>query len=353
MRVGQRIRLIRSASIANSTIIDAPFFEDLNRGEVFHGVGITILESHAVLHQTLFGDRMLLPLDRQLSKRVTGDSRGLVHPNVVANIAIGQSTEATQRVKANLFYSNFLNKRPVWIGDTLSTTAEVVALRRNRLKPGRKATGLAVLKISTSNQRGEEVLSFLRCPMLPCRNGGEESAHDDNIDAHRGEPTSDELRVVCPDNWDLGALHEQSHGRKFADICAGDEFLINARDTVTQATSLVRATSNMAWTHLDAGASHTGRRLVYGGHTISMACAQVSRALPGMATIVGWQSCDHLAPVFDGDVLQTRVSVLEAVPIKRGGGLCLLHAETTASRTGGNAESVSNVLDWRFTVLTC
>jgi hypothetical protein len=52
----------------------------------------------------------------------------------------------------------------------------------------------------------------------------------------------------------------------------------------------------MAKAHTDAGHSHLGARLVYGGHTISTCFAQLTRAMPRMAMLLSWERCDHLAP---------------------------------------------------------
>nr|MBA3359824.1 acyl dehydratase [Thermoleophilaceae bacterium] len=96
-------------------------------------------------------------------------------------------------------------------------------------------------------------------------------------------------------------------------------------------------------THTDAGASAHGRRLAYGGHTIAVAAAQVTRALPNLVTIVAWRSCDHTGPVFEGDVLATELTVGETHPLERGG-LVDLRAVTSADR----GEGPEPVLDWRL-----
>ena len=85
------------------------------------------------------------------------------------DVAIGQSTVATGRVVANLFYRGLLLRRAVRLGDTLRTTTEVVARRENRLKEGRRPTGLALLRIRTVDQEDRPVLDFTRCAMLPLR----------------------------------------------------------------------------------------------------------------------------------------------------------------------------------------
>ena len=84
---------------------------------------------------------------------------------------------------------------------------------------------------------------------------------------------------------------------------------------MSSAPELARLTLNLAKAHTDPGASAHGRRLVYGGHTIAVAAAQATRAIPNLVTIVAWHGCDHLAPVFEGDVLATELSVEGAQPL--------------------------------------
>ena len=111
---------------------------------------------------------------------------------------------------------------------------------------------------------------------------------------------------------------------------------IEGRDTVTAAAELARLTLNVARAHTDAGGSVHGRRLAYGGHTIAVAAAQATRALPNLLTIVAWRSCDHTGPVFDGDLLATELTVGALHPLELDGpGLVDLRAVTTAERGAG------------------
>jgi acyl dehydratase len=84
---------------------------------------------------------------------------------------------------------------------------------------------------------------------------------------------------------------------------------------VTAAPELARLTLNVATAHTDATGSSHGRR----GRTISIAAAHVTRALPRLATIVAWASCDHLGPVFEGDVPRTELRVEGVEPAADGG----------------------------------
>jgi acyl dehydratase len=154
----------------NRVLVGGPYFEELVRGQVFVGApGLTLTPGYAALHQALSGDRLRLPLDHELSAAVTGRVEPLAHPTLVCHVAIGQTTAPSQRVRGNLFYRGLRLLRPVHLGDTLRTRTEVVALRQNRPKPGRPATGLAVLRVQVHNQRAEPVLDFWRCPMIPLR----------------------------------------------------------------------------------------------------------------------------------------------------------------------------------------
>jgi acyl dehydratase len=99
------------------------------------------------------------------------------------NIAIGQSTWASQRVKANLFYKGLVLRRPVFVGDTLYTRTRVVGLRQNKPQPGRSATGIVALEMTTTNQDGDTVLHFWRCPMIPCRDPQAVTGHADDLES--------------------------------------------------------------------------------------------------------------------------------------------------------------------------
>lgn len=88
---------------------------------------------------------------------------------------------------------------------------------------------------------------------------------------------------------------------------------------------------------------------MYEGHTIGLALAQVSRLLPNLATILGWESCDHVGPVHEGDTLYSEVSIVSAEPTHRGGMLQLRSVVYAASDSA--EEPDLQVLDWRFSAL--
>src|SRR5687767_6426589 len=331
--------------------VGGPYFEDFKHGQLFDDApAVTLTDGLATLHQSLSGDRLRLPLDHELSRAVTGRPEPLAHPTLVCHVAIGQTTAASQRVKGNLFYRRVQLLRPVHLGDTLTTRAEVVALRQNRPKPGRPATGMVALRIAVANQHREPVLDFWRCPMIPLSDPEGETGHADSFDDIPAEIDLDRLAAEVPWGWALGAFKD-AVGRAaghFDEVVAGCTFVVEGRDTVTGATELARATLNLASTHTDPAVGPYGRRLVYGGHTISLAGAAVTKALPNLVTILAWRSCDHTGPVFEGDVLRTEVTVEAVHPLDQGG-MVDLHARVWADHCDGKSEEP--VLDWRFIAL--
>lgn len=327
----------------DNTYVGGPYFDDLHRGQVIESApSVALTEGMAATHQAIVGDRLRLSLDENLSARVTGAARTLAHPALVIDMAIGQSTLATHHVKANLFYRGLRLLRHPHIGDTLSTRTTVVGLRKNSAKPGRAPTGLVALHIDTRDQHGRPVLDFHRCAMLPMSPNADPSAidHADDLGAIG---RTDNLPVTP--EWDLDAFRTSVPGEHFSTALVGHVFN-SSGDVVTSAPELARLTMNIAATHHDSRSA--GSRLVYGGHTIGLALAQATRALPNVVTVLAWDSCDHTGPVHEGDTLSSELSVLSAVPSATGGGLIRL--QSIVHSHDGASES-RPVLDWIFWAL--
>ena len=317
-----------------------PHFCELTVGDVFDSApSITLTTGLAAVHQSIVGDRLRLPLDAALSHAVIGAGVTLAHPALVCDIAIGQSTIVTQRVKANLFYRGLTYHRFPVIGDTLYTRSEVVGLKQNSAKPERAPTGLAVLRVTTTDQAERLVLDFHRCAMLPLRPGAGSTGHADDISAMHttGPPGADPTA-----DWDADAFRRRVPGPHFDAGLAG-QVLNSSADVVSGAPELARLSLNIAAVHHDPRPG--GQRLVYGGHTVGLALAQAVRLLPNLVTVLGWQSCDHTGPVHEGDTLYSQLHIEAAEPTANGGVLrlrSLMHAV---------GEPDPLVLDWRFTAL--
>lgn len=328
-------------------LVAGPYFDDLAVGDRFDGApGVTLTGGQAALHQAVVGDRMRLPLDEQLARDVVG-AAPLAHPALVWDVAIGQSTVVTQRVKANLFYRGLGFHRFPLVGDTLRTSTEVAGLRQNRRRPERAPTGLAVLRIHTTDQDDRPVLDFWRCAMLPLRDPDRDTGHQDELD-RIGTPFSTGQLADALAGWRLDRFRTLVPGEHFDAIEAGRTWRVAGADTVSSAPELARLTLNIAAVHHDEAAAG-GRRLVYGGHPIGLALAQVCRAIPNIVTVAGWDGCDHVGPVHEGDALVSEILVERKEPLPSGGGMLRLRVSVDARSAGEVA--TRPVLLWRFGAL--
>ncbi len=325
-----------------------PYFDDLSIGQVFDWApAVTLSPGLAAVHQSILGDRLRLAADAVLCTAVTGVPGPLAHPALVCDVAIGQSTLVTQRVKANLFYRGLTFHRFPVIGDTLYTRTEVVGLRANSAKSGRAPTGMAALRMITIDQADRLVLDFYRCAMLPASphwRPGDGPGRDDDlsiIGSGAVGPASDPAA-----HWDAEVFRNRVPGPHFDPDIAGS-VLHSTGDVVSNAPELARLTLNIAATHHDWRVGE--RRLVYGGHTIGLALAQASRLLPNLATVLGWQSCDHTGPVREGDTLYSELHVESAEATDNGGVLGRRSLVYAVSDSAGEPDRP--VLDWRFKAL--
>jgi acyl dehydratase len=319
---------------------EGPYFDELTAGHAFPAAaGVTLTGGLAAAHQAIVGDRLALSLDAALAEAVVGaPGQRPANPALVWDVAIGQSTVATRNVKANLFYRGLWFRRLPVIGDTLRTTSRAEGLRQNRPHEGRAATGLAALRITTVDQHDRPVLDFWRCVMMPLRDPAGQTGHADDLD-EVGASARPASPAALLDGWRLDRFADQGLWPQYGDLVPGDVIEVDAGDVVSSAPELARLTLNIARVHHDEQAAG-GARLVYGGHTIGIALSQAARALPGLVTVTGWHSCDHLAPVHEGDTLHSSVEIESAQALGAGGVVGL--------RSRVYSAPGHQVLDWRF-----
>ncbi|TPI38146.1 acyl dehydratase [Mesorhizobium sp. B3-1-9] len=322
---------------------DGPVFDDLAIGDRFDSAPtMRLTEGLAAVHHAIVGGRLRLAFDARLSEAVTGQASPFAAPAFVWDIAIGQSTLVTQRAVANLFYRGLVFRRAPAIGDSLTTSTTVIGLRPASAKPGRPPRGLVAMRIATVDQEQRPILDFCRCAMLPARSADAVAAQG-QTELPKSDFTQTQL-LEAVSGWNLDAFRDATHGPHFDDLEAGSVHDLAGGDVVSSAPELARLTMNLAVIHHDRIAAG-GQRLVYGGHTIGIAAAQITRVFPGLVTILAWHDCDHLGPVHEGDTLHSQVIVERCQPLPGGGGLAHLRCKV---RSTDGASETSDVLDWRL-----
>ena len=322
---------------------DGPYYDDLQPGHRFTTpTSLTFDSGASASYRMIVGEHWTPGLDHRLSAALTGQAAPLVNPGLVMSCVSGASTVATRKVIANLFYRNVVLRRAVHVGETLTTTTQVLAMADASMRPGAPPRGKVLLGITARTGAGV-VADFQRCALLPCRGDDVPGYHGD-IGSSPRELHLESFAAAAPE-WDLGllAVHDP--------WAVGDSRVDVLRDVVDQATALVRLTHNLAAVHRDATATAFGeRRLVYGGHTVALAQASLERTIGGLATVVGWHECIHAGPVYEGDLLGFRHTVIAELlrPDGLSGMVRAIKVEVTAHRHDGTVV----VLDWTPVVLT-
>ncbi len=115
------------------------------------------------------------------------------------------------------------------------------------------------------------------------------------------------------------------------------------RDHIDLAAPLARMTFNQAAVHRDVTLAADGRRLVYGGHVQGLAQASLTRMLPGLAAVVGWDGCDHIGPAFEGDLIEFRHRLIERSDAGSGS---LMRFEVTGAKVDPAGSEPADILRW-------
>ncbi len=322
--------------------LDGPFYDRLSVGDRLPSQpGVTIDPGVAAFYQSVVGERLALCLDAELCRAVTGSPRLLASPGLVTQMSIGQSTTVSRRAVANLFYRDLRLVEPVFIGDTVATTVTVAAMADSLDKPGRRPRGKVLVDIVTT-AAGHPAVVYQRCPILPTV-GDSLPGHGDDLGA--SAPLNlDSFVELIPTGWHLDLLGTASAW------ATGDTITDPTRDVIDGATALARITHNLAMIHRDAGQSPYPERLVYGGHVVGLAQASLTRVVAAMATVLGWQECNHTGPAFEGDLLSFRHTLVDSLDIQAAR-LLAVNVEASAHRVDSPAGG-DPILDWTVIVLT-
>lgn len=280
-----------------------PMYEDFSVGATLPPLpSITLTEADNAVYRTITGDQHLLAASAPLYQSAAGGSGRLANPGVTMQYSIGQTTMATRQAIANLYYRSVRVLRPVELGETLTTTTTVLGLKDSSPK-GDQFRGKVWLGIVTEGDRGP-VAEYERCALIRGR-GPDQPGHDSDIPGPSDPSPLDQLTDLVP-SWDLSGL-------PVTEWPDGDTRTDPLRDHVDMAAPLARLTFNQAAVHRDHTLTANGRRLVYGGHVQGLAQASLTRMLPGVATIVAWDGCDHIGPAYEGDLIEFRHTPVEHV----------------------------------------
>ncbi len=294
------------------------YFEDFALGQhMVHAVPRTLHGGDIAAYFALTGDRHPLASSTELARSL-GFQREVMPDLLVFHIVFGKSVaDISHNASANLGYADVRFLRPVYPGDTLAAESEVIGLRE--VSSG--DAGVVYVRTRGANQKGQDVLSFVRWVMVPKRDRTAESPA-----GHVPELPSVVLpdRLPIPETMNLQRFPDVAWamppGAMWNDYRTGER--INHPDAMTieeadhvQATRMYHNTAQVHFDQVAMAASRFGRRLVYGGHVISVAIALSQNGLGTALRVAAWNSGVHVAPTFGGDTLRAFTEVVEATEL--------------------------------------
>ena len=209
---------------------------------------------------------------------------------------------------ANLGYAEMRWLLPVWPGDTLTATSEVIGLRET--SNGR--SGVVWVRSTGWNQHGEAVMRFCRWVMVRKR---DPSAPAPEAVVPELAPAVLPADLVVPAGLDFTAYDFALAGEpwRWGDYAVGERIDHVDRVTIEEAEHMLatRLWQNTARVHFDATGREDGRRLVYGGHVISLARALSFNGLANAQAIAAVNAGSHVNPCFAGDTVGAWSEVLD------------------------------------------
>jgi len=293
------------------------FFEDFALGQVIeHATPRTVTEGDRALYGALYPTRFAIP-----SSAAFASSCGLdphpVEELIGFHIAFGKTVpDVSLNAVANLGYAELRFHRPIRPGDTLATRSEVIGLKQN--SNGR--TGVVYVRSTATLQDGSVAIDWARWVMVNKRDP--EAPAPETVVPDLAEvvaPTD----LIVPTGLDLTGYDFAAAGEphRWGHYEVGERIDHVDGVTLTDAEHMMatRLWQNTAKVHFDVEARPDGRRLIYGGHIISMARALSFNGLANAQLVAAVNAGAHTAPAFAGDTVHAWSEVLDKAEVDAPG----------------------------------
>ena len=289
--------------------LEGYFFEDYAVGRRFrHATPRTVTEGDAAVYIALTGARQPLHCSAPVAHAM-GHPACPLDDLLVFNIAFGKTVpDISYNAVANLGYADVRFTAPVYAGDTIACESEVIGVKAN--SSGKN--GVVYVRSHATNQDGAEVLTWMRWVMVTAR--AKTDPRIAAIPALPSEVPATELRFpshLAPRTSDLltGCV------RGWEDYSSGQVIDHPAGMTLEESDHMLatRLYQNTARIHFDAflaQSSQVGKRLIYGGHVISVCRALSFDGLENAFAIAAIHGGAHANPTFAGDTLYCRHVVI-------------------------------------------
>ncbi len=294
------------------------FFEDFSVGQIMrHGTPRTVTSGDVALYTALYGSRFAVQSSDSFARSVNYP-QAPVDDLLVFHIVFGKTTpDVSVNAVANLGYAGGRFLAPVYPGDTLTAVSKIIGLKEN----SSGETGVVYVRSTGYNQDGVEVLDYVRWVMVRKRDRSA-PAPTPVVPVLPEVVSAHSLGDACPmlnaQEWDVDLSGSPFRWR---DYSVGER--IDHIDGVTVeeaehqlATRLYQNTARVHVNQFSESKGRFGRRLIYGGHVLSMARALSFNGLGNAFHIAAINGGRHVAPLFAGDTVFAWSQVLEMAELE-------------------------------------
>ncbi|HYG28445.1 MAG TPA: MaoC family dehydratase [Caulobacteraceae bacterium] len=300
------------------------YFEDFRLGQVLeHATPRTVTTGDVALYTALHGPRFALFSSDEFAKK-SGLERSPVDPLIAFHVVFGKTVpDISLNAVANLGYAEGRFLSPVFPGDTLTATSEVIGLKEN----SNRKTGVVYVRTTGANQRGEAVLSYVRWVMVRKRSEAAEVAGQATPELAKAVAASD---LVLPEGLDFSGYDWTLAGapHAFEDYAVGEKIdhvdgMAIEEAEHAMATRLYQNTAKVHFNQFERAKDPSGRRLVYGGVVISTAKALSFNGLQNAGLMLAINGGRHVNPYFAGATVFAWSEVLDKADLGAAGALRL------------------------------
>ena len=284
------------------------FFEDYRIGDTLrHAVPRTVSGGERALYHALYPARHALYSSDEFA-RTCGLPLAPLDDLLAFHTVFGKTVpDISLNAIANLGYAEGRWLCPILPGDTIRSESTVIGLKEN----SNGKSGVVHVRTRGLNQRGEAVLEYVRWVMV--RKNRATPAPETVVPELAKAVAATDLVVPAGlrfDGYDF-ALAGEPH--RWGDYAVGEKIDHVDGVTIEEAEHMIatRLWQNTAKVHFDATFRPDGRRLIYGGHIISLARALSFNGLANAQMIVALNGGAHANPAFAGDTVKCWSEVLD------------------------------------------
>lgn len=293
------------------------FFEDFSVGQVLHhATPKTVTTGDVALYGGLFGSRFAVQSSDEFAKSI-GYPSAPVDDLLTFHIVFGKTVpDISLNAVANLGYADCRFMVPVYPGDTLEACSEIIGLKQN----SNGKTGIVYVRSRGFNQNSECVVCYARWVMVQKKDTSLPAP--ETVIPELPSVIAPEKLTVLPEDIDFNNYSTTLAGatHKWGDYAIGERIDHGDGITIEEADHMMaaRAFQNTARVHFDQFQAASGRfkrRIIYGGHIISLARALSFNGLENAFSIVGINAGKHVSPTFAGDTIYAWSEILDKAPV--------------------------------------